>query len=158
MIAPADFPINYYRWPDSGACTGQEKTELEKNKAGFTGADEALRDGCYDRLPAELAASVTKMPDHNISVFKIINTIGLYKYKMNKQHITNSSASNGKEHLSFPEMYCGCCRYGDKFRKAVVPLQKIYISKTVYNKHAKYSGREIVTDILNKFRGFSIFR
>ena len=80
-----------------------------------------------------------------------------YENKMKKKHIAYGSACNRYKHLTFPQMKQYGCGDRYKFRQTVISLKNIDIFQAINHKHAKYSRRQILTDILDKFGSCPVF-
>lgn len=78
-------------------------------------------------------------------------------YHMDKQHIADSSSSDGEEHLPFPYMENSGHKNGDKLRESVCARQDMDIAQAVDHQHTKDSGWQESSEILHKGRRFSFF-
>ena len=76
---------------------------------------------------------------------------------MQKKHITDSTACNGKEHLAFPQMYTSGYNDGNKFWNSMISLQDVYISYTVDNQHTQNGRWKEFSQILYKCGCFPVF-
>lgn len=80
------------------------------------------------------------------------------KYHLHQQHIADSAAGDGYQHLSFPAVqYCNK-QNGDEFRDAVTAGEQADIFKAVYHQKAKHGQWQDVTQILHERWCFFAFR
>ena len=77
-------------------------------------------------------------------------TIFNLKHHLYQQHITDSPARYGQEHLPFPEMESDDQNNGDQFRDSMTATEDAHIPQTVDDQKPKDRGRQHLSQIDRK--------
>lgn len=78
-------------------------------------------------------------------------TIFNLKHHLYQQHITDSPARYGQEHLPFPELESDDQNNGDQFRDSMTATEDAHIPQTVDDQKPKDRGRQHLSQILHIF-------